>query len=327
VLALVQSGDTSAAARRVAMLSALLILRMEGTLSMNALRAAHPARVRLVIIAVAVVVAGLLAALTAGGSAQAAPARSAAWPAQARPVVVLEHGAWADASSWDGVIGILQREGFTVYAPPNPLRGLSADAAYLHDFLTENAALAGKPVVLVGHSYGGAVITDAAAGDPEVKALVYVDAFIPAKGESIGALLARPQGASSCIGGNPAKVFSLVPFPEAPQGDADLYLQPGKFPGCFASGLSASEAAVLAATQRPLAASAATDVSGTPAWKTIPSWAVVGTTDKVIPPALLNFMAHRAKAHITDVKAGHLSLISQPGAVAEVIVQAARAIS
>jgi pimeloyl-ACP methyl ester carboxylesterase len=137
--------------------------------------------------------------------------------------------------------------------------------------------------VLVGHSYGGAVITDAAVDDPEVQALVYVDAFIPAQGESIGALLARPQGAGSCIGGSPATVFNPVPFPGAPKGDVDLYLLPGKFPGCFASGLSASEAALLAATQRPLAANAATDVSGTPAWKTIPSWAVVGTADKVIP--------------------------------------------
>jgi pimeloyl-ACP methyl ester carboxylesterase len=177
--------------------------------------------------------------------------------------------------------------------------------------------------VLVGHSYGGAVITDAAVDDPEVQALVYVDAFIPAQGESIGALLARPQGAGSCIGGSPATVFNPVPFPGAPKGDVDLYLLPGKFPGCFASGLSASEAALLAATQRPLAANAATDVSGTPAWKTTPSWAVVGTADKVIPLALLDFMAHRAHARITDVDAGHLSLISDPGAVAKVILTAA----
>jgi pimeloyl-ACP methyl ester carboxylesterase len=221
------------------------------------------------------------------------------------------------------VIKILAREGFTVYAPPNPLRGLASDAAYLHDFLTENAALAGRPVVLVGHSYGGAVITNAAEGDPEIRALVYVDAFIPATGESIGSLLARPQGAGSCIGGDPAQVFNPVPFPAAPTGDADLYLQPGKFPGCFASGLSASQAAVLAATQRPLAANAATDVSGIPAWKTIRSWAVVGNADKVIPPALLTFMARRAHARITDISAGHLSLISRPGAVAKVIVKAA----
>ncbi len=288
---------------------------------------ARPARLRLVIAAAILALAGLLAAATMGGPARAAGARQLNWAGKTRPVIVLEHGAWADSSSWDGVIRILAGEGFTVYAPPDPLRGLATDAAYLHDFLTENAALAGKPVVLVGHSYGGAVITDAAVGDPEVKALVYVDAFIPATGESIAALLAMPQGAGSCIGGNPATVFDPVPFPGAPAGDADLYLQPGKFPGCFASGLPAGEAALLAATQRPLAASAATDVSGTPAWETIPSWAVVGTADKVIPPALQTFMAQRAGAHITDVNAGHLSLISEPGAVAAVIAQAAWATS
>jgi pimeloyl-ACP methyl ester carboxylesterase len=294
---------------------------------MNTIATARPSRLRLVIVAAILALASLLAAAIAGGQARAANSGGLSWAGRTRPVIVLEHGAWADSSSWDGVIRILTREGFTVYAPPNPLRGLAADASYLHDFLTENAALAGKPVVLVGHSYGGAVITDAAVGDPEVKALVYVDAFIPAKGESIGELLARPQAAGSCIGGNPATVFDPVPFPGAPKGDVDLYLQPGKFPGCFASGLSASQAALLAATQRPLAASAVTQVSGTPAWKTIPSWAVVGTADKVIPPALLTFMAHRARARITDVSAGHLSLISRAGAVARVIVSAAWATS
>jgi pimeloyl-ACP methyl ester carboxylesterase len=294
---------------------------------MNAITMVRPARLRLVIAAAILALAGLLAAAIAGGPARAADAPGPSWAAKTRPVIVLEHGAWADASSWNRVIRILTHEGFTVYAPPNPPRGLATDAAYPHDFLTENAELTGKPVVLVGHSYGGAVITDAAVGDAEVKALVYVDAFIPAKGESIAALLARPQGAGSCIGGNPDTVFNPVPFPGGPQGDADLYLLPGKFPSCFASGLSASEAALLAVTQRPLAANAATDVSGPPAWKTIPSWAVVGTGDKVIPPALLTFMARRARAHITDVNAGHLSLISKAGAVARVIVKAAWATS
>lgn len=294
---------------------------------MNDTTTARAARLRLAVLAAILVLAGLAAAAIVGGPARADSARRTTWTGKSRPVIVLEHGAWADSSSWDAVIRILTREGFTVYAPPNPLQGLATDAGYLHDFLTENPELAGKPVVLVGHSYGGAVITDAAVGDPEVKALVYVDAFIPAEGESIAALLARPQGAGSCIGGNPATVFDAVPFPGAPAGDADLYLQPGKFASCFASGLSRREAALLAATQRPLAANAATDVSGVPAWKTIPSWAVVGTADKVIPPALLTFMAHRAHARITDVRAGHLSLISRAAAVARVIVKAALATS
>ena len=308
------------------MLHASCITRPERTHAMETTTTARPARLRIAV-AVSLALAGLLAAAIADHPAQAASGRGPHWVGGSRPVIVLEHGAWADSSSWDRVIRILAAEGFTVYAPPNPLQGLATDAAYLHDFLTENAALAGKPVVLVGHSYGGAVITDAAIGDPEVKALVYVDAFIPADGESIGDLLGGPLGAGSCIGGNPSKVFNPVPIPGAPAGDVDLYLQPGKFHGCFASGLSASEAATLAATQRPLASSAVTEASGTPAWQTIPSWAVIGTADKVIPPVLLTFMAQRAGASITDVDAGHLSLISRAGAVARVIVKAAAATS
>ncbi|MBV9383047.1 MAG: alpha/beta hydrolase [Streptosporangiaceae bacterium] len=275
----------------------------------------------------AVAMAALLTATSQAATSRAATSQGAAfrWKGGARPVIVLEHGAWADASSWDRVIAILQREGFTVYAPPNPLRGLAYDAAYLHDFLTENAALAGKPVVLAGHSYGGAVISGAAVGDGEVKALVYVDAFIPAPGESIQTLLAAHTG--SCIGGRPGDVFSTVPYPGGPSGDVDLYLLPGKFPGCFASGLSAGKAAELAATQRPLAASAAGEPSGPVAWTTVPSWAVVGTADQVIPRAELLFMARRAGAHITDVNAGHLSLISAAHTVAHVILQAARGTS
>src|SRR4029079_8780072 len=105
-----------------------------------------------------------------------------------QPVIVLVHGAWADASSWNSVISELQHRGFTVYAPPNPLRGLPQDSDYLHQFLTQNPALQGQPIILVGHSYGGAVITAAAVGDPEVKALVYVDAFIPDEGDTVASL-------------------------------------------------------------------------------------------------------------------------------------------
>lgn len=289
---------------------------------MNVSRAGHPAYLRIIILVMAALAAvGLLAVRSQGAQARATGAAGQGGP---RPVIVLEHGAWADASSWDGVIQPLQHDGYTVYAPPNPLRGLASDSAYLHDFLTQNAALAGKPVILVGHSYGGAVISGAAVGDPEVKALVYVDAFIPAPGESISKLLAARPG--SCIGGNPAAVFNPVPYPGAPKGDADLYLLPSKFAGCFASGLPVSEAAVLAATQRPLTASAATAPSGPVAWEAVPSWAVVGTSDKVIPPAELTFMARRAHARITDVPAGHLSLISRPGAVAQVIASAAHTV-
>ena len=269
----------------------------------------------------------LAAALLAIAPGRATPAGASAGAAaaggghSAKPVIVLEHGAWADASSWSSVISRLQRRGFTVYAPPNPLRGLPQDSAYLHQFLTQNAALQGQPVVLVAHSYGGAVITNAAVGDPEVRALVYVDAFIPAKGDTIGGLASAKPG--SCLGA--ADAFNPVPYPGGPPGDVDLYIKPNLVPGCFATGLPASQAAVIAATQRPLAASAFNEPSGPPAWKTIPSWAVIGTGDRVIPPAELTFMAQRAGAHITDVNAGHLSLISKPSVVTRVILEAVQA--
>jgi len=243
-------------------------------------------------------------------------------PGPSRAVIVLEHGAWADASSWRGEIARLQYDGYTVYAPPNPLRGLPYDSTYLHDFLTEDPALQGHPVVLVGHSYGGAVITNAAVGVPEVRSLVYVDAFIPDQGENLLDL-----DAGSCLGGNPADLFDLVPYPGGPQGDLDAYIKQNVVPSCFATGLPPAQAAVIAATQRPLAASALSEPSGPPAWKNLPSWDMVGTADKVIPPADQLMMARRAGAHITEVDAGHLSLISRPQMVTDVIEAAARATS
>jgi pimeloyl-ACP methyl ester carboxylesterase len=273
----------------------------------------------LTVVLATVLVAIALGRATPAGAAVGAPAGGRQ---PAKPVIVLEHGAWADASSWTNVISLLQRSGFTVYAPPNPLRGLPQDSAYLHQFLTQNAALHGQSIVLVGHSYGGAVITNAAVGDPEVRALVYVDAFIPDKGDTIARLAGAKPG--SCLG-NPAQDFNPVPYPGGPPGDVDLYIKPNLVPGCFASGLPASQAAVIAATQRPFTASAFTEPSGPPAWKTIPSWAVIGTADRVIPPAELTFMAKRAGARTTDVNAGHLSLIADPLVVTRVILQAAHA--
>lgn len=236
----------------------------------------------------------------------------------AKPTIVLVHGAWADGSSWDGVVKVLQGEGYTVDVPPNPLRGLAADSAYLKDYLTTISG----PVVLVGHSYGGAVITDAATGDSNVKALVYVDAFIPDKGESVMDLLTLKNPNEPGL--DPKALFNFVPFPDAPTGVADLYLKPQVLPGALANDLPASEAAVLAATQRPIASNALVEKSGTPAWKAIPSWDVIGTEDHIIPPPLQEFMAKRAGAHVTDVKASHLSLVSHPKVVAGVIATAAR---
>jgi pimeloyl-ACP methyl ester carboxylesterase len=262
------------------------------------------------------VIAGLAITLTTSPS-QAKPRTATA----ARPTVVLVNGAWANNAAWSGVIGRLQTEGFTVDAPPNPLQSLKGDAGTIADLLKTIKG----PIVLVGHSYGGAVITNAATGNRNVKALVYVDAFAPAKGESVLALDSSKPG--SALGAGPTKVFNFVPFPGAKKGDAELYVKPSVFEQAFANGLPAEEGAVLAATQSPAVYSALTAPSGTPAWRTIPSWYVLGTIDKAIPPAIQLFMAQRIHAHITTVRAGHLSMVAAPGLVAKVIAAAARATS
>jgi pimeloyl-ACP methyl ester carboxylesterase len=283
---------------------------------MNLRRAAHRTRLHLILPAAIVAVATLMGATAQAASARTSSSHVFRWDDGTKPTIVLEHGAWADASSWDKVIRQLQDDGYTVDAPPNPLRGVSYDSTYLTDFLSTIAG----PVVLVGHSYGGFVITNAATGNANVKALVYVDAFIPADGDTLASL----TGTGSCLGGS---ALNFVPYPGGPAGDVDVYIKPSVVPSCFASGLPPSQAAVIAATQRPLAASTFGEPSGPPAWTTIPSWAVVGTADQVLPPAQQTFMAKRAGAHITDVNAGHLSMIADPEAVAQVIEQAAQATS
>jgi len=180
---------------------------------------------------------------------------------------VLVHGAWANGSSWNGVVQRLQADGYTVDVPPNPLLGLACDPEFIADFLHSITG----PIVLVGHSYGGAVITNAATGDAQVKALVYVDAFAPDQGQTVGQLASSVPG--SCV----------------------------------------------------LAADPLSQPSGVPAWKTIPSWAVVGTADRVILPAIQLAMARHAHAHITEVKAPHLSMIAAPGVVTQVILKAVHA--
>lgn len=243
-----------------------------------------------------------------------------------KPIIVLVHGAWADASSWNGVTTRLQADGYTVYAVPNPLRGLSSDAAYVASILDTITG----PIILVGHSYGGAVITNAATGNANVKALVYIDAFVPDQGESLFQLASTPPPAgqsASCLGGDPTTVFNFVPYPGAQNGDVDLYIKPGLYPSCFANDLPAKQAAVLAASQRPIAFSALLEPSGAPAWKTIPSWYLVGTLDKVIPPYAQIFMAQRANSQIIQVKGSHPAMISRPDAAADLIEKAARTVS
>ncbi len=235
-----------------------------------------------------------------------------------KPTIVLVHGAWADGSSWSRVAHRLQDRGYTVDVAPNPLRGVAGDAAYLKAIL---ATISG-PVVLVGHSYGGAVITNAAVGNSNVKALVYVDAFMPDQGESVIGLVGAKPG--SALATNPTDVFNFVPYPGAPAGDLDLYLKPRVFVRAFGNDLPKAESRVLAASQRPLTLSAGNEPSGPPAWKAIRSFAVVGTKDLVLPKAEQAFMARRANAKITRIKAGHLSMVSHPKAVTKVIVRAAR---
>jgi pimeloyl-ACP methyl ester carboxylesterase len=256
-------------------------------------------------------------ALLPGVVASAAPA---AMSRPGKPTIVLEHGAWADGSSWRSVIERLQHRGFTVLAPPNQLRGGAADSTYLASYLRK---LSG-PVVLVGHSYGGVVITNAAVGNTDIKALVYIDAYIPDAGDNI--LKLSP---GSCLNGDPRKIFDTMPYAVG----VDLYLQVAPnppYPGsaqCFANGLAPQEAAAVASVQRPLALSALAEPSGVPAWRTIPSWSLIGTDDRVIPPAQQQFMSNRANAHIATTDAGHLSLVTRPDAVTEVIVAAVDATS
>ena len=270
-----------------------------------------------VTLALALIV-GLGITLTTSRSQANTPARTAA---ATKPTVVLVNGAWANNAAWGGVIERLQTEGYTVDAPPNPLHRLKGDAATIADLLKTIKG----PIVLVGHSYGGAVITNAATGNRNVKALVFVDAFAPAKGESALALDSTKPG--SALGAGPTKVFNFVSFPGAKKGDAELYVKPSVFEQAFANGLPTKQGAVLAATQSPVVYSAVTAPSGPPAWKTIPSWYVLGTIDKAIPPAIQLFMAHRIHAHITRVRAGHLSMVAAPGVVANVITAAAKATS
>jgi pimeloyl-ACP methyl ester carboxylesterase len=261
----------------------------------------------------------VLASLAISLAASRSQADVAARPAGAKPTVVLVNGAWANNASWTGVIERLQAQGYPVIAPPDPLQGLNGDAATIADLVKTIHG----PVILVGHSYGGAVISNAAYGLHSVKALVYVDAFAPAKGESALALDATQPG--SALGAGPANVFNFVPFPGARKGDALLYVKSSVFEQAFANGLPAKEAAVLAATQSPAVYSALTAPSGPPAWKKIPSWYLLGTIDNAIPPAVQLFMAQRMHAHIVKVHAGHLPMVADPGAVVELIGAAAPA--
>lgn len=273
-----------------------------------------------------------LAALAATGLALAAGVSTTAFATpghhvehEAKPTVVLVHGAWADSAGWKGVVERLQADGYPVTAPATPLRSLSGDSAYLADYLKTIKG----PIVLVGHSYGGAVITNAALGNPNVKALVYVAAFAPDKGESTADLAGKFPGSHLSDDPNAPLPTALnpVPFTQADGSTGiDLYIKPDKYRDVFLSNLvSKARAAQLAATQRPITARAVGEPSGTPAWKTIPSWYLVATEDHTIPAAAERAMASRAHAHTIEVAGPHAVALTDPHAVTRLVEKAATA--
>lgn len=226
--------------------------------------------------------------------------------ATAKPVIVLVHGAFADGTGWQHVIPILEKDGYTVIAVQNPLTSLPDDVA-----TTKRVIDAQKgPVVVVGHSYGGTVITDAAANNSNVKALVYLAAYAPDSDEtviSLNAKFAPPALATSAV----------------PDAAGFLYIDRAKFHSVFCADVPDGEARVMAATQKPLASSTFGAKVTAVAWKTVPSWYLVSQEDNAINPDLERFLAKRINAHTSEVKASHVAFISQPKTVATLIEQAA----
>ncbi|WP_020123752.1 alpha/beta hydrolase [Streptomyces canus] len=258
------------------------------------------------------------AALVAVGAAMAAPATASPAPAahEAKPTVVLVHGAFADSSGFKTVIARLTQDGYPVRTVSNPLRGLPTDTAAAKDVLRSIQG----PIVLVGHSYGGAVITNAAAGDPDVKALVYLAALVPDVGET-------PFGPSDVPIEHPAPPQSLVEVPTvAADGTAgdDLYLAQDGFRATFAADVDPATAAAMAATQRPVAKAAVGFKTTAAAWRTIPSWNLITENDQANAPEMQEFFAKRANSHIEEVNSSHAVYVSHPDAVVKIIEDAAR---
>jgi pimeloyl-ACP methyl ester carboxylesterase len=235
------------------------------------------------------------------------------------PTIVLVHGAFADASSWNGVVERLQQQGYTVIAPPNPLRGVTVDSAYIASLLSQIDG----PVLLVGHSYGGAVISNAATSALNVAGLVYVAAFAPDEGETLGDV---ENGSKDSVL-NAALVQYSYPAGPGGQTSIEFAINPAKIREAFAADLPPQVTALMAATQRPVAATAFSDVSGPPAWKKLPSWAVVASGDKAAGADVVRAHAQRAGADILEVEGSHVIMISQPQTVTDHIVKAARSVA
>ncbi|MDF1479933.1 alpha/beta hydrolase [Leifsonia sp. H3M29-4] len=267
--------------------------------------------------------AGAVAAVLALGFAASAAATTepAAKTAPAKPTIVLVHGAWADASSFAPVTAALLKDGYTVLNAPNPLRGIDIDAASVAAFV--NQATTG-PVVLVGHSYGGTVITNAATQTPSVTALVYIDAYAPDEGETVIQLTGAKPG--SLLAADPTTVFNFVQYQDdTKQATYDAaYVKPEVFQKIFAADLPTKQAQVLATGQNPLSTLALGTPSGAPAWKTIKSYFFIGTNDKVIPPAQQLEMANRANGVVVKATADHLSMLEVPEKITDLIEKAAQ---
>jgi pimeloyl-ACP methyl ester carboxylesterase len=257
-------------------------------------------------------VAAVLTIVALGGLLTVPSAVASSPPTGERPTIMLVHGAFADASGWDAVTERLQDRGYTVIAPANPLRGMASDAAYISSVLDTIEG----PVVVVGHSYGGMVITNAAVGHPNVRALVYIAAFAPDVGDTVQGLVAMNPGSKL---GPDTLVFRPHP------GGVDGYVDPASFRDIFAADVDRDTAAVMGASQRPGDASTLTDSSGEPAWRTIPSFYLVAAKDNLIPPATQRFMAERAGSSTAEVSSSHVAMISKPTAALAVILQAVRA--
>ncbi|MDN5780739.1 MAG: alpha/beta hydrolase [Luteimonas sp.] len=251
--------------------------------------------------------------LALGVAALSAQSKEALQPA-AKPTIVLVHGAFAESSSWNGVASNLRSRGYPVVAAANPLRSVQGDAAYVETLIH---SISGS-VVLVGHSYGGSVISNVGNRDHRIKALVYVSAFAPEIGETASGLSTRFPG--STLGS------ALLAPVALPGGGSDLYIQQDKFPSQFAADIPAADAAAAAVAQRPVTDKALNEPSGPPAWVSIPSWSIYGSKDKNIPPEALAFMARRARArHVVEIEgASHVVMISHPDEVADLIVEAAQ---
>ena len=276
------------------------------------------------LLAVAALTSAAFAATNAAGAETRASGPAAATAAQptpaksAKPTVVLVHGGWADSSGWNDEITVLQEKGYPVIAPANPLRGLTSDADYVRSVLqTING-----PIVLVGHSYGGAVISNAARGVNNVEALVYIAAFAPDTGETLEQLVTKNPGTHITPDALDARPY---PLPDGTQG-VDLYIKAEVFREAFAGDLPRKTTNLMQATQRPFSVAAFTEPSGEPAWKTVPSWYLVATNDHAIPPKTQRFMAHRAGSRVSKVAASHVPMQSQPEATTRLILQAAHSV-